>query len=427
MTFSAARQVALARALNFNDVPPEWNLSTWFPFKAPSTLLATGWTFRYCPECLHIGYHTPLHQLPWIPSCPWHQRRLLQECVSCGRRAASGADWVLGRNLACECGHVPLDTCATLYALNAPPGAAQFVSEYRQWATEMRATTRLIAPDNGGDPRSALTALVQLPFGLRSPAAYPMRPAVSRIGGGRATPHVRTLATAKTAPPPDRDGLLALEPLRQDRPGFLTTPKRLVPSLTAVAARVALRLPPRTLTDGEMTLFLAGAGIEAPKGFAPAARAFSAEVSMLPPMRVGERRFLNLTCLHPSSYRAVTGLLDAVLDGRTCFDFYAQAQPAEFDLVMRACGALLSRGYAEGVRATLATHVPELYSLGRDAPRLTSPWVLLRSDSGAVTSVRIAWEALACAPRGEAALLVAADEANRRRQRVRRSSKRNGK
>src|SRR3546814_16711768 len=51
MTFSEARQIAVARSLRLPEVPMEWNVSTWFPFKAPSSLLATGWTFRYCPEC----------------------------------------------------------------------------------------------------------------------------------------------------------------------------------------------------------------------------------------------------------------------------------------------------------------------------------------------------------------------------------------
>src|SRR3546814_13154987 len=69
MTFSEARQIAVARSLRLPEVPMEWNVSTWFPFKAPSSLLATGWTFRYCPECLLEGYRS-------------EERRVGKECVS---------------------------------------------------------------------------------------------------------------------------------------------------------------------------------------------------------------------------------------------------------------------------------------------------------------------------------------------------------
>lgn len=414
MTFSEARQVALARALNLPDVPAEWNLSTWFPFKAPSALLTLGWSFRYCPDCLRAGYHTLLHQLPWVHACPWHERRLLTDCGPCGRRVCTTADWALGQNLNCECGKGPLDTNAALFALEAPPGARQYVKAYLKWAAEARATTQLVVPERAGDARPALASLVRLPRVLGR-ASGPQSTGPHARG---AVPHVRSFFSTSTASPGDRNGLLQLEELRQDRPGFLMTPKRLVPTMTAVAARLALRLPSGSLTDGEMTLFLAGVGIEPPPTFAPAKRNFSPQLSMLPPTRVGERHFLNLTCMHPATYRAVPGLLDVVLEGRTAFDFYAQTSPAEFDLVMRACGSLLGRGYAEGLRSTIATQVPEIYNMPRDAPRLSLPWLLVGRVGSRVASIRITWTPLACAPKGEAAILNAEDEANRRRQRA---------
>lgn len=40
---------------------------------------------RYCPECWLEGYHSLLHQLPWVIACPFHGVRLLRNCLICGR------------------------------------------------------------------------------------------------------------------------------------------------------------------------------------------------------------------------------------------------------------------------------------------------------------------------------------------------------
>lgn len=417
MTFSEARQIAVARSLRLPEVPMEWNVSTWFPFKAPSSLLATGWTFRYCPECLLEGYHTLLHQMPWIHRCAWHDVALRDDCQHCGLPVAVKADWLAGANLECACSQSPLDTDLIMRAA-APEGAKLFTDNYLHWAAEERSRSTLVIPDLAGDPRPALAALVEVPgpwhrrirvvTDSRADASFDPPPPLSMV-------HVRTLRRSERAPLPDRDGLVELEQVRRDRPGFLTTPKRLAPMMSAVAANLALCLPAKSLTDREMSLFLAGIGIEAPESFDPADRRFSGEVSMLPPNYIGSRQFLNLLCVHPCVYRLVAGLVDAVLEGRNLFDFHAQASHQEFDLLMRGCGQVLARGYADGLRSTLAVHVPELYTQPRLSPRLRQPWVLVRKDSGRLSSVRVAWVPLSCGVRGEAAVLEAADQANQRR------------
>lgn len=418
MAFSEARQVSVAKSLRLPAVPVEWNVSTWFPFKAPSSLLATGWTFRYCPECLLAGYHTLLHQMPWVDRCAWHDVSLREDCRHCGRPVAVHADWVAGANLECKCGQSPLDTDLILRA-TAPEGAKRFTDQYLQWAAEERSRSLLVIPNLAGDPRSALTRLVDLPGHWRSCLRLV---ADSRIDTPRVplTPfpqvHVRTLSSSKRAPLPDRDGLLELEQLRRDRPGFLKTPERLAPMMSAVAANLALRLPAQSLTDREMSLFLAGMGVEAPKSFAPARRRFSAEVSMLPPSFIGNQQFLNLLCVHPCTYLLLVGLVDAALERRNIFDFHAQASHQEFDLLMRSCGQLLARGYAEGLRSTLAPHVPEIYIQPRLSPHLRQPWAVVRKESGRLSSIRIAWIPLSYARRGEAAVLEAADHANQSRR-----------
>lgn len=408
MTFSEARQVAFARALHLQAVPAEWNLSTWFPFKAPSTLLMEEWAFCYCPSCLAGGYHTLLQQLPWIQRCPWHGELLLTECAGCGLPAAVRADWSASANLQCSCGRNPLDTQTALTTIVAPDGAAAFVRDYLYWAATERARSTLVAPEHPNDPHAALAALVQLPAQWRAWAAQP-----------KARIHARTTRVARRGPAPDRDGLVRLEDLRKVRPGFLLTPERLVPTMSAVAARLALQLPAQSLTDREMSLFLAGAGLEAPTAFDPARRMFSGEVSLLPPAQIGGRQFLNLTCVNPAAYQAVVGLVDTVLDGRTLFDFHALASPVEFDLLMRASGQLLARGYSQGLRSTLAAHIPELYQMRREAPRLTKPWLLVNRDAGHLSAIRAAWTPLPCSEREKRTVLQAADGANRRQQRVR--------
>lgn len=50
--------------------------------------------------------------------------------------------------------------------------------------------------------------------------------------------------------------------------------------MSAVAANLALCLPVKSLTDRDMSLILAGIGIEAPESFDPADRRFSGEVSI---------------------------------------------------------------------------------------------------------------------------------------------------
>ncbi len=419
MTFSEARQIAVARSLRLPEVPAQWNVSTWFPFKAPSSLLAADWTFRYCPECLLVGYHTLLHQLPWIHRCAWHDVALRDDCKHCGLPVAVKADWVAGANLQCVCSQSPLDTELILRA-TAPDGAKLFTDNYLHWAAGERARCTLVLPELAGNPRHALETLVELPGHWRRR----VRPVARiRLGAPCVQPptlpmvHVRTLKASERAPLPDRDGLLELEQVRRDRPGFLTTPKRLAPMMSAVAANLALRLPAKSLTDQEMSLFLAGMGVEAPASFDPASRRFSAKVSMLPPAYIGGRQFLNLLCVHPCTYRLAAGLMDAALVGRNLFDFHAQANHEEFDLLMRSCGQVLARGYAEGLRATLAAHVPELSILPRLSPRLRQPWAVVRRESGRLTTVRIAWVPLSCAGRGEAAVLEAADQANERRER----------
>jgi hypothetical protein len=42
--------------------------------------------FRYCPDCLKLGFHSPVHQLPWLEKCLIHGLSLVRGCPSCKRQ-----------------------------------------------------------------------------------------------------------------------------------------------------------------------------------------------------------------------------------------------------------------------------------------------------------------------------------------------------
>ncbi|MBB6337923.1 hypothetical protein FHR59_002133 [Xanthomonas arboricola] len=407
MTFSEVRQAALARALHLPTVPQTWNLTAWFPFQGPSSILKTGWALRYCPQCMHSGYHTLLHQLPWIQRCPWHGVALQNTCMRCGRKPAALADWCFDENLACECGHSLLSTKATLKQSAGPPsGAADFLATYLEWATTERGRTILVIPELPTDSAAALAGLVQLPKALEW-----------RCGKPQIALHKRSWRTAIHGPSCNQEALRQLDTLRQDRPGFLTVPAQIRPAMANVAADLALKLPESTLTDREMTLFLAGVAIEAPATFRPARRGFSGSLSALPPWEVAGQQFLNLACLHPTSYRSVVKLIDIALDGRSLFDFHGQAKMEELNLLIKVCGCLLTRGYAEGLRATLSQHIPDLFGMRRDCPHLTQPWMLAVVDRTRLIEVHATWHSLG-SPHMAASLLEEADKTNKRRERA---------
>ena len=41
--------------------------------------------FRYCALCIMRGYHSPIHQLPWVKLCPIHLQPLIESCPNCGK------------------------------------------------------------------------------------------------------------------------------------------------------------------------------------------------------------------------------------------------------------------------------------------------------------------------------------------------------
>lgn len=413
MTFSENQQTQLAAALRRSTIPACWNFSTWLPFSSPLSLFKEKWKFRYCPSCLDAGYHVNLHQLSWFERCPWHDTTLTTTCSVCGNEVYTGADWLMGRDMVCQCGHSLIDTSAAIEGTLAPPvGAEAFLGDYLAWAARERARAVLVAPSNGSAPMPSLAALIVPPRHWR-PWVLSVRPFHARNWKNEGH-------TASEAFPTLSD----LEVLRRDRPGFLRLSPSHALACAQVAAHLALKLPKETLSDGEMTLFLAGAGIEMPLFFEPARRPFSGEVSSMVPWQTSTGSFLNLACLHPVAYRPLVAILDAMTGTRTLVDFHAQAPAGELDLFLRCCRDILARGYAEGLRSVLAPHVSALWKMGRDRPHLTQPWLIVRRTGSVTTSIRAVWEPLGISMGQATEAIHEADDANRRRERYSRRSRR---
>jgi len=78
--------------------------SGWLPIDCDGDECELG-ALRGCLSCLQAGYHSLMHQLPWITCCPLHHEELVTQC-RCGRRLL--ADRVRSRSrflLVCVCGH----------------------------------------------------------------------------------------------------------------------------------------------------------------------------------------------------------------------------------------------------------------------------------------------------------------------------------
>lgn len=366
LVVSESRQKALAVALGI-ELPLTWNPAAWSPFQWPARQDHV-WPFRYCLGCIRLGYHPQIHQLPWIERCPWHGIRLRTDCPRCGGRIATSGD-ADRKLLTCACG-LDLMNEAIAARLNRPPeGANEYIARYLAWAARERDLCTLIGPCNAPPEPETLAMLVRLPSGLelRAKSAYDFRAHTRRCR------HGIPLGDAQPAEDAKR-----LKDLDRDRPQMLHVPRFMSPSIHAVAKNLARKLPAGSLTLREQLLFLGGTS-DAPSGFVAAQRQSSGTIQCLPPMLAGTQRYLNLAAVHPFISRVIVQLGAAPMDGRHVDD--REESRAAALLIRKLQRDVLCRGYAEGLRAVISRYVPEIYFLQRDQPRLTAPWVLLRTDN----------------------------------------------
>lgn len=370
LTFSQSRKRSIQAALGLPAATGE--LEPWLPFTCDTKPFEDAWEFRYCGSCLRVGFHTLLHQLPWIHRCPWHGDTLRVSCRRCDRPMA--VDGSSGRPLLqCACGFEPLNETS---ALTGDHGLANrcrpILQDYLDWAAHRRSTCRLIAPPGLSTAPSVLAEIVRLPVMMR--ARCQNRDCLGMH-------HTGTLTTSRAPFVTDdlRSAIAKLEPIGLIEPGMIEVPAPLERAFLKVACDLANHLPEKTLSDSEMSLFFDGSERQPDGRFVPAHRRSIQDISWLPTRLVGSRRFLSLRCIDRKAVRVATDLLQLLQDGDG--DGEGQAEDRTRWLTLRAVGRTLLRGYAEGLRTVIARHNPVLFDSKRDRPHLTEPWVIVDSGS----------------------------------------------
>ncbi|MBQ4855809.1 hypothetical protein IMW82_14125 [Rhodanobacter sp. B2A1Ga4] len=123
-------------------LPHHWE--DWHPFSDKSEAHAD--LLRGCRQCLAYGFHTMLHQLPWIATCPWHGDGLVKNCT-CGRsllpHKGRSADF---RLLHCPCGIDHYQRNKALLGMHQWPKdqVTRAIHEYLHSTGRTRKTTRLL-------------------------------------------------------------------------------------------------------------------------------------------------------------------------------------------------------------------------------------------------------------------------------------------
>jgi hypothetical protein len=381
LTFSETSRNKVAEALSLTPAAA-LDPVIWLPFQGGSSCMEASWSFRYCPACLRQGFHTLLHQLPWVCRCPWHRMRLLTKCAICGSsltlRARPGHQL-----LTCSNGHDIFNemvSCADPFDQAA--NAAAFIERYLTWAERERAQSLLIPPEAATKTFDVMRNTVALP-----------RPLLDCCRGPESalpTNHTRTLKrqAMRTNGVHDLPSALAkLSSLRHEKAG-LELPPQMSPDFLNIGCQLANRLPPESLTDSEMSLFFDGLTRQPDRAFKPARRSPLAEIRFLPPLLIGETRVIHRSTLSKTASWSAERLLAVFMDESMPPD--PQADSSQ-QLVLCALESILKRAYAEGMRIVLSRYIPTLFDSKRDRPRLTEPWVLVRKEGHQLNSIKIVW------------------------------------
>ncbi len=161
-TGSRLYQNRLSRALGFRMTPQAWSLEAWHPFALAPNKGRFFRLFRYCQNCIRVGFHSEFHQLPWITSCPWHQEPLQVDCPSCGR-STFGNTTLCKALLTCECGFDLFDPDISIRQRAAPGGAIRTMDAYLAWCERERKMNTIVCSSRTGDAYKRLYEVVVVP------------------------------------------------------------------------------------------------------------------------------------------------------------------------------------------------------------------------------------------------------------------------
>jgi hypothetical protein len=381
LTFSEASRVKVAEALSLAS-SVTLDAASWLPFQDGSGCLEASWSFRYCPACLRQGFHTLLHQLPWVTQCPWHRTRLKTKCAVCdGPLTLRGEPG--HQLLTCSKGHDMVNEmvcCSDKF--DQVDAAAAFVERYLSWAAEQRAQCVLIPPEGATTSFEVMRSAIVLPRTLRDCCQETgLTPSTNQL---LTLKRKSALASGLHDPP---SALAKWSSLRQEV-ATLDLPAQVVPGFVEIACRIANRLPPESLSDAEMSLFFDRLERQPDKSFKPAKRASHTEIRFLPPFFIGEMRFIHRSMLSKSSVQAAARLFTLAM-GEAALD--DPPEESSQRLLLSVLASILKRAYAEGTRVVLSRYIPSLFDSKRDRPRLTEPWILARKDGQQLATVTIVW------------------------------------
>lgn len=155
----------------------------WYPYRN-GTDGESATKLRGCPVCFAYGYHTMLHQLPWISSCPWHREPLVDSCI-CGRNLLPR---VQGKTkamlLACVCGKDHFDRSKALLGMDQWPKDDVYYDQrgYLHVAASERRRTTLIT--SNAITRSHAYAWIGPAFEMQRYPSFDRRQPVERPEDG---------------------------------------------------------------------------------------------------------------------------------------------------------------------------------------------------------------------------------------------------
>lgn len=116
-------------------------IDNYFPAIAPAARYSID-TIRYCASCANIGYHSYVHQAPWLNRCVVHGDILQERCLACGRFFA--IERTIG--FVCSCCGTKLwpsiDKAPWPVALSADQLGS--ISEYVRWVKRCNSNRRAV-------------------------------------------------------------------------------------------------------------------------------------------------------------------------------------------------------------------------------------------------------------------------------------------
>lgn len=355
LTYSPTGQQGLAKALMLPTVPDTWRPATWYPFAVRHQVLELDCGLRYCPECVRMGYHTVLHQLPWITTCPWHAERLLHGCTKCGAALrVTIFHWARGQApLRCTCGHDHLDIeIALTYSPDTSKDANRYLDAYLAWAARERTqSTMVVGTTTALSQRVSSTVLLPQPLGA----------AFTHPGPDFCTPRIFRQRPKRVSAAEVHAALMQLGKLTCARSDALRVPDGMRRLVTAVTRQVARR----HAYDPDVLALLCRASLTATE---------------IPE----DQNYISLGCIPATVCNAIIELINEVCGpvGSSSLD------ESEGALLLRATRHLLCRGYADGLRIMLAkVGAPPLAPLSESFPCLQ-----VRRLDGKVVVIQVTWQ-----------------------------------